>query len=249
MKPFLRSQLERYAQRLGELDFLLSREDIMSDMAQYRRISVEHAEVTQIAGRYARYQQREADLVAARERVEASMQDVRAARAQFYPSVNLSAFAGVNAIGFDQLFKTGSRQMGAGPALRLPLFETGHLRAQLKGSAAEQDAAVASYNQVLLEAVREAADQLGSLQSLRQQAQAQAQLAGNIDSQYALVRQRTEAGLGNRLGLLQAQQAQLQQQRQQIDLQAQSLETQINLMRALGGGYQDRPAAGAGQPG
>ncbi len=36
MKPFLRSQLERYAQRLDELDFLLSREDIMSDMAQYR---------------------------------------------------------------------------------------------------------------------------------------------------------------------------------------------------------------------
>ena len=67
MKPFLRSQLERYAQRLGELDFLLSREDIMSDMAQYRRISVEHAEVTQVAGRYARYQQREADLAGARE--------------------------------------------------------------------------------------------------------------------------------------------------------------------------------------
>ena len=67
MKPFLRNQLERYAQRLGELDFLLSREDIMSDMAQYRRISVEHAEVTQIAGRYARYQRREADLASARE--------------------------------------------------------------------------------------------------------------------------------------------------------------------------------------
>lgn len=65
MKPFLRTQLERYAQRLGELDFLLSREDIMSDMAQYRRISVEHAEVTQVAGRYARYQQREADLAGA----------------------------------------------------------------------------------------------------------------------------------------------------------------------------------------
>ncbi len=67
MKPFLRSQLERYAQRLEELDFLLSREDIMSDMAQYRTISREHAEVTQIAGRYARYRQREADLAGARE--------------------------------------------------------------------------------------------------------------------------------------------------------------------------------------
>ena len=62
MKPFLRHQLERFAQRLGELDFLLSREDIMSDMAQYRTISREHAEVTQIAGRYARFLQREADL-------------------------------------------------------------------------------------------------------------------------------------------------------------------------------------------
>ncbi len=67
MKPFLRHQLERYAQRLGELDFLLSREDIMGDMTQYRAISKEHAEVTQIAGRYTRYQQREADIAGARE--------------------------------------------------------------------------------------------------------------------------------------------------------------------------------------
>ncbi|MDA8456593.1 peptide chain release factor 1 [Acidovorax sp. GBBC 3334] len=70
MKPFLRSQLERHAQRLEELDFLLSREDIMSDMAQYRTISREHAEVTQVAGRYARYRQREADLAGAREMLE-----------------------------------------------------------------------------------------------------------------------------------------------------------------------------------
>jgi peptide chain release factor 1 len=67
MKPFLRSQLERYAQRLAELDFLLSREDIMADMAQYRSISREHADVTAIAGRWARYQQREADAASARE--------------------------------------------------------------------------------------------------------------------------------------------------------------------------------------
>ncbi|MBL8356786.1 MAG: peptide chain release factor 1, partial [Delftia acidovorans] len=52
MKPFLRTQLERFARRLQELDFLLSREDIMADMVQYRAISKEHAEVTQIAGRY-----------------------------------------------------------------------------------------------------------------------------------------------------------------------------------------------------
>ena len=67
MKDFLRHQLERQAQRLSELDFLLSREDIMGDMAQYRTISREHAEVTAVAGRWARYQQREADVAGARE--------------------------------------------------------------------------------------------------------------------------------------------------------------------------------------
>ncbi|MGI4778871.1 MAG: peptide chain release factor 1 [Janthinobacterium lividum] len=71
MKPFLRHRLERYAQRLGELDFLLSREDIMGDMTQYRAISREHAEVTQIAGRHARFVQREADLASAQEMLDA----------------------------------------------------------------------------------------------------------------------------------------------------------------------------------
>ncbi|GKS93296.1 peptide chain release factor 1 [Acidovorax sp. SUPP2825] len=88
MKPFLRTQLERYAQRLEELDFLLSREDIMSDMAQYRTISREHAEVTQIAGRYARHQQREADLAGAREMLadpdmaEMAQEEIAAAEAE-----------------------------------------------------------------------------------------------------------------------------------------------------------------------
>ena len=66
MKPFLRQQLDRYAFRLEELNFLLSRDDIMGDMAQYRLISKEHAEVTQIAGRYARFKQVESDIECAR---------------------------------------------------------------------------------------------------------------------------------------------------------------------------------------
>jgi len=67
VKPFLLQQLERYAQRLAELDFLLSRQDIMADMAQFMKLSREHAEVAAVAQRYARYQQRLADLQAARE--------------------------------------------------------------------------------------------------------------------------------------------------------------------------------------
>jgi peptide chain release factor 1 len=65
MKPFLIQQLERYALRLNELDFLLSREDIMADMTQFLKLSREHAEVSALASRFARFQQRSADLTEA----------------------------------------------------------------------------------------------------------------------------------------------------------------------------------------
>jgi peptide chain release factor 1 len=65
MKHFLIQQLERYALRLTELDFLLSREDIMADMTQFLKLSREQAEVSAVASRFARFQQRSADLTAA----------------------------------------------------------------------------------------------------------------------------------------------------------------------------------------
>ena len=70
MKPFLRNQLARYAERLHELDFLLSREDIMQDMAQFLALSREHNEIGQIAGRFTRYRQVEADMAAARDMLD-----------------------------------------------------------------------------------------------------------------------------------------------------------------------------------
>lgn len=56
MKPFMHAQLERFTQRLAELDYLLSREDIMKDMTQFMALSREHAEVSVIASRWERYQ-------------------------------------------------------------------------------------------------------------------------------------------------------------------------------------------------
>ena len=67
MKPFLRQQLARYVDRLGELEFLLSREDIMKDMEQFLKLSREHTDTAAVASRWVRYQQREADLASAQE--------------------------------------------------------------------------------------------------------------------------------------------------------------------------------------
>ena len=75
MKPFLRQQLARYADRLGELEFLLSREDIMKDMKQFLTLSREHTDVSAVTTRWARYQQREADLVGAQDMLKSAPDD------------------------------------------------------------------------------------------------------------------------------------------------------------------------------
>ena len=71
MKPFIRAQLERSVQRLSELDFLLSREDIMQDMTQFMVLSREHAEVVALVTPYQKWLQHSADLEAA----QAMLQD------------------------------------------------------------------------------------------------------------------------------------------------------------------------------
>jgi len=67
MKPFLRQQLERYPVRLQELDFFLQQPEVAQDLERLRALTREHAEVSTVAGLYARYRQREADLASARE--------------------------------------------------------------------------------------------------------------------------------------------------------------------------------------
>lgn len=184
---------------------------------------------------------RRADVVAARWRVEAAAQGVAAARADFYPDINLNAAVGLNALGLDRLLNLGSRQLSVGPALRLPLFDGGLLRAQLRGREAEADAAVAAYNAAVLDAAHDVAAAASQLRSLaRQQAeQAQAQAAANDARAFA--QQRFAAGLGNRLPVLQADGLVLALQAQALDLQARQLDTQAALALALGGGWADGP--------
>lgn len=181
---------------------------------------------------------RRADLVAQRWRVESALRDVDVARAQFYPNINLSAFVGLSSLGLDRFIQAGSETYGIGPALRLPIFDGGRLRANLGARRAEVEAAVAGYDAALLRALREVADELGSLQALAAQQQAQAQAGAAAEAAFSLARQREQAGLGTRLAVLNSELAVLAQRRIALDLQARRLGTDIALARALGGGWQ-----------
>lgn len=180
---------------------------------------------------------RRADIAAARERVQAAGYDVKNAKTQFYPNVNLVAFAGLSSIGLGRLTASGSEQWGIGPAVRLPIFEGGRLRANLRGKTADLDAAVESYNGAVIDAVREVADQVASAQSIARQRVEQQQAQAAAESAYEIALQRYRAGLANYLNVLTAETNVLAQRRLAVDLAARSLDTQVALIRALGGGY------------
>lgn len=180
---------------------------------------------------------RRADITAARWRVEAAISDVKSAKAQFYPNVNLTAFLGFSSLGLDRLIDGRSQQWGVGPALRLPIFDAGRLRANLSGRTADLDAAVESYNGAVIDAVHEVADQLGSLQSIARQQSEQVRAQAAAESAFDLSTQRYRAGLGTYLTVLNAEAAVLNQRRLAADLKARALDSQVILIRALGGGY------------
>jgi len=188
---------------------------------------------------------RRPDVVAQRWRVEAARRDIDAAKGQFYPNVNLSALVGVQSITLSKLLTGGSEIPTFGAALRLPLFDGGRLRANLAAKDADYDLALEQYNQTLVEALREVVDQLASLRSVDAQ---RVELDGALASageahQLALLRYR--AGVGSYLQVLGAEAPLLEQKSLQANLRARELELSINLLRALGGGFEDAHAAGA----
>ena len=181
---------------------------------------------------------RRADVAAARWRVEAATQDAAYAKTLFYPNIDLVATAGYQSLGFDNLLKPGSRLWSFGPAVSLPIFEGGQLRANLRGKDADLDAAIESYNNTVLDAVRDVADQVSAIQSVARQ-QVQQQLGQEAaEGAYQIAVQRYSAGLGTYLNVLTAENNVLLQRQNQVDLAARALATQVGLVHALGGGYQ-----------
>ena len=181
---------------------------------------------------------RRPDLTAARWRAEAQSSRIGVAKAQFYPNVNLAAFIGYQSLGLSQLFAAGSGVGQVGPAVTLPIFEGGRLRASLRGARADYEAAVASYDQTLTEALKEVADAAASERALGPRLSQSAEALAANEQAYRIARLRYEGGLANYQSVLLAEDAVLQSRRTVVDLQARAFSLDVQLVRALGGGYQ-----------
>jgi NodT family efflux transporter outer membrane factor (OMF) lipoprotein len=180
---------------------------------------------------------RRPDVAAARMRIDALLKGVDAVQAEFYPSVNLTAFAGFSAIGLDELLQAGSQVYGFAPTIRLPIFDAGRLRAKLKFVNAQLDMAIADYNQALLLALREVTDSLTSIRALHARTLAQRDALSAAESAYDIAVQRFKAGLTGYLTVLATESEVLRERRAAVLLAARAYELDIDLKRALGGGF------------
>jgi len=180
---------------------------------------------------------RRPDIVAAYWQVDAAIQGVKEAKAEFYPDVNLSAAVGLDAFGWGRFLTAGSRQIQAGPAIHLPIFDAGALRSQLKGRYAEFDFDVATYNQTLINALSDVATQITQIRSDdRQLVDAQQALDAQTKA-YQLAIVRYKAGLNQQLQVLNADDNRLAAETAVVNLEMGRRNTQIGLIKALGGGF------------
>ncbi|MGZ2744650.1 efflux transporter outer membrane subunit [Burkholderia stagnalis] len=190
---------------------------------------------------------RRPDIVAARWQVEAAMHDVKEAKAEFYPDVNLAAGFGFDAFGWGKFLNFASRQAQFSPAIHLPIFDGGALRAQLKGRYADFDLSVANYNQTLIGAMNDVATQVASIRAVdRQMDDAQRALDASTRA-YDLAVIRYKAGLSPQLQVLNADSNRLASEQTVTNLKMRRRDMQFALINALGGGF-DATGTGLAAP-
>ncbi len=187
---------------------------------------------------------RRPDIVAARLRAEAAAQRINQQKAGFYPSVNLMAFVGVQSLAIDKLSKPGSDIGGVGPAISLPIFNTERLQGQLRGARAEYDAAVASYDATLTNALRQVADAAVSRKSLEGELAASRAAVTSAEQAHQIVSKRYEGELATYLDVLTAEDSLISARRVEAQMQTRALVLDVALVRALGGGFQDASEPG-----
>lgn len=185
------------------------------------------------------------DLASALHRAEAGAQRIKVAKASFLPTIDLTAFVGMNALRLTKgasslaniLFSGSSFSYGIAPGLRLPWFEGGRLRGELSAQRAEYDGAVELYNETLLHAVEEVADSLSRVRETRSILEAQDRVLSTQHEKLGLAQQRFHSGLDDRRAFLANQHAVLGQEYALQALQADQQLAMVDLVEALGGGY------------
>lgn len=177
------------------------------------------------------------DIQEAEHRLKAMNAQIGAARASFFPSINLTGSYGFASNSLNDLFNAGS--VGAWqfmPSVSLPIFQGGRNLANLRYTKARKEAAVAEYEKSIQTAFKEVADELANRATLDKQIKAQKDLATAAEDAYNLSYKRYQQGVDRFLTTLDAQRTLYAAETNLIRLRQQKMAHHIQLYKALGGG-------------
>jgi multidrug efflux system outer membrane protein len=174
------------------------------------------------------------EIAAARDRVQAALKDVDSARAAFYPDLSLSAFAGLDALQLSSLLHSANREYGVAPALHLPIFDAGRLRAGLDARRGDVALAAAQYDQALQSAIADVNDATLRLQGAQREHESLLAQQQARTRELASAQRRERAGLADGRVRLADELALTALQDQELNRHAQALAARIDLDHALG---------------
>ncbi|MBI4664814.1 MAG: efflux transporter outer membrane subunit [Nitrospinae bacterium] len=180
---------------------------------------------------------RRPDIIAAKLRVVTAGYRVDAARALFYPNVNIRALVGLQSVDIEKLFNADSHMYNFGPAIHLPLFDGGRLSANLESRGVEWDMAVEKYNLTVINAVKETADSVISVDGAAKRLESGKMALEAAQAGYEAIRKRREAGLDDAMAEINASGMMIVQRLELATARRENLTARVLLIKSLGGGY------------
>ncbi len=182
------------------------------------------------------------DIMAAEHQLIAANANIGAARAAFFPTISLTADAGVMSAELGNLFQRGSGAWLFSPSISLPIFTAGRLKAELDVAKIGKEISVARYEKTIQTAFQEVSDGLIAGETYRDQLVAQQDNLRANENYYALARDRYQQGVDSFLVLLDAQRSLYSSRQNYLTLKFAQLASQADLYKALGGGWRERTA-------
>jgi NodT family efflux transporter outer membrane factor (OMF) lipoprotein len=181
--------------------------------------------------------QRRPDIAAAERRMGAANEQIGIAQAAYYPTLNLSAIAGLEGTSAINWMTWPSRFWAVGPTLSETLFDAGRRHAVKESALAGYDGAVAGYRQTTLDAFQQVEDNLVVLRVLATESQQQHVATDAAEQTLQLFMNRYAGGVDTYLQVVTSQTTALNNQRNDIDIMRRQLDASVLLIKALGGNW------------
>ena len=181
--------------------------------------------------------ERRPDIAAAERRAAEANAQIGVAKAAFYPSLTLGGSAGFESTAIASWFTWPARFFSLGPTLSQTLFDKGRRAAVTEQARAEYDGTVANYRLTVLTAFQEVEDNLSALRILSRELEQQNTAVASAQRTLSLSTERYKSGIDSYLNVITAQTTLLTNQRTAVNLQMQQMTASVQLIKALGGGW------------